>query len=82
MMKQAATRLARSFLARGYAAEAAPAASAATDGYVSQVRRQASPEPKNAREECGVIAASSHCLLAPGVLLFAPPAEQIAATTV
>jgi hypothetical protein len=33
-----ALRSARALLARGYAAEAAPAAAASTDGYVSQVR--------------------------------------------
>jgi hypothetical protein len=38
MMRHAVTRGARAFFSRGYAAEAAPAASASTDGYVSQVR--------------------------------------------
>lgn len=51
MMKQAAIRLARTFLARGYAAEAAPAASAVTDGYVSQVRSRSNRTGKTEQEE-------------------------------
>jgi hypothetical protein len=67
MFAQRALARGARFLARGYAAEAAPAAASSTDGYVSQVRISESEEGERGRgrRECAPPALSLSVFLFP-----------------